>query len=116
MIRYSLPGAFIALLFLLAEGAVFAEQPACAGPSQKIYLECAKNCQTNFRFTENTEPTFAQFQTSCIDGCGHICDAVLSKYEGCYSACKELFRYRHGQNPHFADFQNSCIKGCRHIQ
>ena len=108
--------ACIPLLLLLADDAVFGEQHACAGPSQEIYLECAKNCQTNFRFTENTEPTFAQFQSSCIDGCGYIQDEMLPKYEGCYSACKDLFRYRHGQNPHFADFQNSCIKGCRHIQ
>lgn len=116
MIRNWFSVVFIPLLLLLAGDAVFAEQPACAGPSQEIYLECAKSCQTNFRFTENTEPSFAQLQSSCIDGCGQIQDAMLSKYEGCYTGCKELFRFRHGMNPHFADFQNSCIKGCRHVQ
>lgn len=92
-----------------------AEQALCPGPTAPGYLLCAQDCQKDFRFTEHTDSTFAQFQSTCIQGCGQLCDEVVAKYQACYMQCKKLFKYRHGIRPEFAEFQNECIAGCRYV-
>ncbi len=89
------------------------ESAACAGPSTKSYLKCARGCEKDFYFTEHTDPGFASLRIACIDGCAEVPDDNVSIYQGCYRECQQAFRYRHGIRGEFADFQAACIRGCR---
>ena len=92
-----------------------ATELSCAGPTAPAYLVCTQDCQKDFPFTEHTDSTFAQFQTTCIQGCGQLCDENTGRYQTCYMQCKELFKFRHSMRSEFADFQNVCIEGCRYV-
>lgn len=88
----------------------------CAGPTAPAYLVCTQDCQKDFPFTEHTDSTFAQFQTTCIQGCGQLCDENTGRYQTCYIQCKKLFKFRHGMRTEFAEFQNMCVEGCRYVE
>jgi hypothetical protein len=94
---------------------VHAQDSMLDGPSAKRYLECATGCQKSFYFSEQSDKTFAQLRTACIEGCSLVVDANMTAYQGCNSECKDLYPYRHGNNAEFAGFQKACIVGCRRV-
>ena len=100
---------------LLKPIGVFADEARCAGPTAPGYLVCAQDCRKDFPFSEHTDTEFAQFRTTCIEGCGQLCDENASRYQSCYMQCKELFKFRHSMRSEFAEFQNMCIAGCRYV-
>ena len=83
-------------VFLAIPAGSHAAEALCLGPTAPGFLVCAQDCQKDFPFSEHTDATFAQFQTTCIQGCGQLCDENTSRYQSCYMQCKKLFKYRHG--------------------
>jgi len=116
MIRLTIVSA-VALMLNVSVGVLGAnaQDSMHQGPSKQVYLKCAAECQKSFYFSEQSDPTFADLRTACIEGCGMVEEANMSAYQSCNAECKDLFPYRHGTNPEFADFQQTCIVGCRRV-
>lgn len=116
MIKLTIMGT-VALVLGVSVGVhgVNAQDSILQGPSQKIFLECARNCQKSFYFSEQSDPTFANLRNACIAGCGLVEDANMPAYQSCNVACQDIYPYRHGTNPEFAEFQQTCIVGCRRV-
>lgn len=111
MIRFTMiPAVVLALTVSLGAGA---QDSLLEGPSTKAFLDCARKCEKDFYFSEQSDPTFADLRNACIEGCGFVVDANMSAYHSCSAGCQSIFPYRHGINDEFAGFQVTCLIGCR---
>ena len=92
-----------------------AQESLLAGPSTMSFLECAKQCEKSFYFSEQSDGNFAVLRNACIEGCASVVDANMTAYQNCNVGCQGIYPYRHGTNAEFAGFQKSCVIGCRRV-
>ena len=106
----------VALLALTASLAAHGQDSELPGPSARVFLDCAKKCERSFYFSEQSDSTFAELRSACIEGCAFVDDANMAAYQSCSVGCQDIFPYRHGIRSEFADFQKACVVGCRRVR
>ena len=105
-----------ALLALAASLVAYGEDFETPGPSARVFLDCAKKCERAFYFSEQSDATFAELRSACIEGCSFVDDSNMVAYQSCSIGCQDIYPYRHGTRSEFSEFQKVCIVGCRRVR